>query len=67
MRKPLALILATVLIAAVALPAAAQPKPKYLDKDTFFQMESVSSPQISPDGMQIVFARGFVDIMKDQA
>ena len=55
-----------VLALVVALPAAAQPKAKYLDKDTFFQMESISNPQIAPDGSQIVFARGFVDIMKDQ-
>lgn len=45
----------------------AQPGPKYLDKDTFFRMESISNPEISPDGSQIVFGRGFVDIMKDQA
>ncbi|HMD33589.1 MAG TPA: hypothetical protein VKH42_01415, partial [Vicinamibacterales bacterium] len=46
---------------------AAQQSAKYLDKDTFFKMESVSNPEISPDGSQVVFTRGFVDIMKDQA
>src|SRR5262245_23996114 len=46
---------------------AAQQSPKYLDKDTFFKMETVSNPEISPDGSQVVFGRGFVDIMKDQA
>ena len=45
----------------------AQSGPKYLDNDTFFRMESISNPEISPDGSQIVFGRGFVDIMKDQA
>ncbi len=60
-----ALLLWTVVALAVS-PAAAQSKTKLLDKETFFQMESVSSPQISPDGSQIVFARGFVDIMHDQ-
>jgi dipeptidyl aminopeptidase/acylaminoacyl peptidase len=60
-------LLGAALVAAIALPAAAQsPKPKYLDKDTFFQMESVANPEISPDGTQIVFSRGFVDTMKDQ-
>ena len=54
------------LAAAAAVPAAAQPALKFLDKTTFFQMESVSNPQISPDGSQIIFARGFIDIMKDQ-
>jgi dipeptidyl aminopeptidase/acylaminoacyl peptidase len=66
MRQLCNCMLLTALAATLAPPAAAQPKPKYLDKDTFFQMESVSSPQISPEGSQIVFARGFVDLMKDQ-
>ena len=60
-------LLAVVLVAAVVRPAAGQPpRPKLLDKDTFFQMESVSNPQIAPDGSQVVFSRGFVDIAKDQ-
>lgn len=66
MRFPKTVVL-VIALAAIALPVAAQPKPQYLDKDTFFKMESVSGPQISPDGTQIVFARGFIDIMKDQA
>jgi len=51
-------------LAAVAL---AQPQPRYLDKETFFQMESVTAPDISPDGSQIVFTRGWTDVMKDQS
>jgi len=39
---------------------------KYLDKATFFQMESVSSPQISPDGATVLFSRGFTDMTRDQ-
>jgi len=45
---------------------AADQKPKYLDKETYFQMESVSNPAISPDGGQIAFSRGWADMMKDQ-
>jgi dipeptidyl aminopeptidase/acylaminoacyl peptidase len=37
-----------------------------LDKATFYQMESVTSPEISPDGTTIVFSRGYVDTTKDQ-
>jgi len=57
-----------ILALALALPwsSLAQTKGKVLDKETFFQMESVSNPQIAPDGSAVVFARGFVDIMKDQ-
>ncbi len=53
------------LVAASAAPGAQQPK--QLDKSTFFQMESVASPIISPDGATVVFSRGYVDIMRDQA
>jgi len=45
---------------------AADKQPKYLDKETYFQMESVSNPSISPDGSQIVFTRSRADVMKDQ-
>ena len=56
--------LALVLLAAVAMPDAQQPK--YLDKSTYFHMESVSSPQISPDGGTVLFSRGYVDLTRDQ-
>ena len=46
--------------------AGAQARQGVLDKDTFMDMESVSSPAISPDGSQIVFSRGWVDKLKDQ-
>ena len=51
----------------VAGLATAQPKPHYLDKDTFFQMETVTAPDIAPDGSQIVFTRGWIDMTKDQS
>jgi dipeptidyl aminopeptidase/acylaminoacyl peptidase len=41
-------------------------KSKYLDKSTFFQMESITSPAISPEGDTILFSRGYVDLMRDQ-
>src|SRR5262245_64824108 len=49
-----------------ALPALAAEKPRYMDKDTFFQMESIANPVHAPDGSQVVFTRGFVDVKKDQ-
>lgn len=57
-----------VLATSVAtVPNAAQaPAKKLLDKSTFFDMESVSNPRISPDGTTVLFSRGFVDIMRDQ-
>ncbi len=38
-----------------------------LDDATFFEMETVSGPQISPDGKQVLFVRGWIDKMNDRA
>ena len=37
-----------------------------LTKDTFFEMENLRSPMISPDGTQIVFTREWVDKVEDR-
>jgi dipeptidyl aminopeptidase/acylaminoacyl peptidase len=37
-----------------------------LEAETLFDMETISSPAISPDGRQIVFSRGWADKTKDQ-
>jgi dipeptidyl aminopeptidase/acylaminoacyl peptidase len=37
-----------------------------LDDASFFQMEAVANPAISPDGKLVVFSRAYVDKMKDQ-
>jgi len=57
--------LALTFVSLSAALDAQQPK-RYLDKSTFFDMESVSSPRISPDGSTVLFSRGYVDIMRDQ-
>jgi dipeptidyl aminopeptidase/acylaminoacyl peptidase len=57
-------VVGTVVLLSVELAAAQTPR--LLTDDTFFQMESVASPQIAPDGAQVIFSRGFVDITKDQ-
>lgn len=40
---------------------------KLLDMETFMEMESVGSPNISPDGSLILFTRGWVDKMNDRS
>ncbi|UCE06274.1 MAG: S9 family peptidase [bacterium] len=39
---------------------------KLLNKETFMEMESVGSPNISPDGKHILFTRRWVDNMNDR-
>ena len=63
--------LRTVAVVAVAMsqlvpaPAAAQAPMKKLSLESYLDMESVSNPQISPDGRQIVYTRGWVDKIND--
>jgi dipeptidyl aminopeptidase/acylaminoacyl peptidase len=57
----------TFVIVAAALTAGPDAQqPKSLDKATFYDMESVSNPAISPDGGTILFSRGYVDMTRDQ-
>ena len=58
-------------LSAVVMLAAArggdENKAKLLDDDTFMEMESVGSPAISPDGMNILFSRSWVDKINDRS
>jgi len=38
-----------------------------LTADTFFDFETIRNPQISPDGKNIVFTRGWIDKINDQS
>jgi len=60
------LLIAVTTLLALTSSLAAQSKPRLLDKDTFFDMESIGGVNISPDGTQIVFSRSWVDKLKDQ-
>ena len=59
---------AVLAISTVHLPVWAQevPSDTLLTVDHFLDMERVGSPQISPDGSQIVFTRSRVDKMADR-
>lgn len=39
---------------------------KLLNEETYMEMETVGSPNISPDGRLIIFTRGWVDKMNDR-
>ena len=60
-----ALSLAAVLF-LMGMSPAAQKNYKLLETETYFEMESVGSPQISPDGKSIIFTRGWIDKINDQ-
>ena len=60
----IAMILLPVAIAGTRTDAAAQDVQR-LSLDHYMDMESVSSPQISPDGSRIVYSRGWIDQVND--
>jgi len=47
-------------------PGVAEQKNKLLTTETFFDMESVGSPSISPDGRNILFTRSWHDKISDR-
>src|SRR5262245_4714992 len=49
-----------------AAPARADEAPRKLQLIDVFQLEYAADPQISPDGKRVVYARTFMDIMKDR-
>ncbi len=55
------------LIAGLGTTFAKQKNYKLLDMETYMEMESIGSPNISPDGKQILFTRGWVDKMNDRS
>ena len=65
MRIAMRRVLVLVPVFAATLTLSAQ-EPRLLEKDTFMEMEAVANPAISPDGSRVVFAREWIDQMKDQ-
>lgn len=57
--------LAVGLLAPAVLQAQNRPVNK-LALEQFFDMETVSNPQISPDGQRIIYTRGWVDQVNDR-
>jgi dipeptidyl aminopeptidase/acylaminoacyl peptidase len=64
---PWTLLIAVSALVFASAAVSAQTAPRGLDKDTFMDMETLGSPAIAPDGSQIVFTRGWIDKVKDQA
>jgi len=60
-----AALCAVATLLSASTPALAQAPMKKLSLESYLDMESVSNPQISPDGRQIVYTRGWVDKLND--
>jgi len=58
--------LCVLLLSALFVSVAAQSTPNKLTIQDVFNVETVSDPQISPDGKRIVYMRQFADIMSDK-
>ncbi|MBM3790363.1 MAG: S9 family peptidase, partial [Acidobacteria bacterium] len=67
MKRTLQSLLCMALVLGLGLASAGQEKSRKLTMDTYMEMESVGAPQISPEGKQIIFSRGFVDKVNDQS
>ena len=61
-RASLPLAATLVAMAATASVAAQDPQPRSLTIDDLFQLESVSSPVVSPDGSQVAYLVGTHDL-----
>ncbi len=62
-----ACILGIVLFVCFGSISRAEQNHKLLVKETFMEMESISSPMISPEGTQILFSRRWIDKMNDRS
>jgi dipeptidyl aminopeptidase/acylaminoacyl peptidase len=51
----------------LTLPGAAAEQTRLLNTATYLEMESIGSPQISPDGRHILFSRSHIDKMNDRS
>src|SRR5687767_5642917 len=60
------LVWAVVLASLPTLIAAQAPASDRITLDMYLDLETVSDPQISPDGSQIIYTRGWVDKQNDR-
>lgn len=58
--------LLTSLVAPLPTSLSAQAPPRTLALEQYLDMESVSDPQISPDGALVVYTRGWIDKVNDK-
>jgi dipeptidyl aminopeptidase/acylaminoacyl peptidase len=59
--------LAVVVPLLFVVPVLSSAQSRVLDDSTFMEMERLTNPAMAPDGRRIVFTRGWIDKMRDQA
>lgn len=52
-------------LAGAVAPLVAQPAPRYLSVERYLDYQTVSAPQVSPDGRQVVYTRRSIDRLND--
>ncbi len=65
-KKPLATAMQIALVMVLFSPLTLAGQGQTVTLETFLDLESVSAPQISPDGARIVFTRGGIDKVNDR-
>ena len=63
------LVFSIAILPIVLLTALRRRSPRAIDRltlDMYLEMETVSDPQLSPDGSQIIYTRGWIDKMNDK-
>ncbi len=65
-RIPFLVVVPLFLIFGLTLPKWVTAQEKTLTLEMFLDLESVSNPQLSPDGEQIIYTRGGVDVVNDR-
>lgn len=65
MKRAVLAIVALLAVLPCAVVGQENPKDR-LSLDLYLEMESVSDPQLSPDGRQIIYTRGWIDKVNDR-
>ena len=58
--------LPVLMLATTGAQRAEAPRSDRVTLETYLEMETAADPQLSPDGTQIIYTRGWIDKMNDR-